>query len=46
MLIPAVISGVAPGLGDEQELGVFVGKIKNFSREKGFGDWAREDIFI
>jgi len=29
-------SGVAPG-GEEQELGVFAGKIKNFHQEKGFG---------
>jgi len=30
-------SGAAPGIGEEQELGVFVGRIKTFHAEKGFG---------
>ncbi|CAK9091990.1 EF-hand domain-containing protein [Durusdinium trenchii] len=30
-------TGAAPGLDTEQELGVFVGKIKNYNHEKGFG---------
>lgn len=30
-------SGAAPGFAEEQELGVFTGRIKNFHQDKGFG---------
>lgn len=35
--VVGVQSGVVPGGQDEQELGVFVGKLKEFKQDKGFG---------
>ncbi|CAJ1359179.1 unnamed protein product, partial [Effrenium voratum] len=30
-------TGAAPGVSEEQELGVFVGRVKNYNYDKGFG---------